>query len=173
LNEVFAKTQKGIAEIENRGRDITLRMRRILIQVDGNKTVEEITEEFGESASAGDLINILGELHKNGYIGLVSQHDKNPLINEDEPETGINFSFRKIPSSPNSKDIEKAKNFMINTIRVYCGEWAHLSIIKAVSAANTHEELRKSFIPWYEAIIETGDGRRRSEELSSSLLNVI
>jgi len=33
--------------------------------------------------------------------------------------------------------------------------------------------LRKSFIPWYNAIIETGEGRRRAGELSSALLKVI
>ena len=62
---------------------------------------------------------------------------------------------------------------MINTLRVFCGEWAHLSIIQAVSDAQTHEELRKSFNPWLEAIQETKDGKKRMTELSTSLLKDI
>lgn len=169
MREVFVKTAKGIAEIENRSRDMSLRTRRILIQVDGHRTVEEIAK----LALGDDLKEILGHLHKNGFIGLVNQSEINSFIAEVKPGSGLNFSFREITSGTNPKDIENAKNFMINTIRVFCGEWAHLSIIKAVSAANTHEELRISFIPWYEAITATIDGRRRSEELSISLLNVI
>jgi len=48
-----------------------------------------------------------------------------------------------------------------------------LSIVKGISAANSHEELRSYFVPWYDAIVETREGRRQADELTASLLKVI
>ena len=169
MSEIFVKTQKGIDEIEKRASEMSLRVRRILILVDGKRTVEDIRE----LALADDLNQTLGLLEETGYIGVIKQSET------DAPVTGIdgglptNFTFREIPASPSPKDLEMAKHFILNTLYTFCGQWAHLSIVTAASGANTHEELRKCFIPWYNSIVETSEGRRRAEELSTSLLKVI
>jgi len=61
----------------------------------------------------------------------------------------------------------------MNTLKTFCGPLTHLSIVEAAFAARTHAELRKQFVPWFEAITETGAGRRRAEELRAQLLKVI
>lgn len=168
MSEIFVKTQKGIEEIEKRASDMSLRVRRILILVDGKRTVEGIRE----LALADDLNQTLGLLEETGYIGLIKQPETAALVTEIDGGMPTDFVFREIPAT-NPKDMEMAKHFIMNTLYTFCGQWAHLSIVTAASAANTHEELRKIFIPWYNAIVETGEGRRRAEELSSSLLKVI
>ena len=169
MSEIFIKTPKGVEEIEKRSSDMSLRVRRILIMVDGKRTVEDIRA----LVLADDLNQTLGLLEESGYIGLIKQPETDALATEVDGGLLTNFTFRDIPATPNPKDMEMAKHFIMNTLFTFCGQWAHLSIVTAVSAANTHEELRKSFIPWYNAIVETGEGKRRAEELSSSLLKVI
>lgn len=169
MNKIFIKTQKGIEEIEKRSSDMSLRVRRVLILVDGKRTPEDIHE----LAPANDLSQTLGSLEENGYIEPVRQPEAAATASRTDESTPGEFIFRKIPDTPDPKDMEMARHFILNTLYTFCGQWAHLSIVKAASAANTHEELRKSFLPWYNAIIETGEGRRRAEELSSSLLKVI
>jgi len=66
-----------------------------------------------------------------------------------------------------------AKNFIMNTLKTFCGPLTHLSIVEATFAARTPAELREQFGPWYEAIVETRTGRRRAEELRGQLLKVI
>jgi hypothetical protein len=165
VSEVFVKTRKGIEEIENLHSALSLRVRRILIQVDGIRSVEDIRA----LSLAENLDQILDQLRENEYISPVT----NSSVSGSKSAPVQTLSFREIPSPPDPKAIGRAKTFMINTLRVFCGEWAHLTIIQAVSDANTHEELRKSFTPWLEAISATKDGQRRIVELSSSLLKDI
>jgi hypothetical protein len=169
MSEIFIKTQKGVEEIGKRASDMSLRVRRILIMVDGKRSVDELRE----LALADDLDQALGLLEESGYIGPIRQPEAAVPASEVDGGTPKEFAFRKIPETPDPKEMEMARHFILNTLYTFCGQWAHLSIVKAASAANTHEELRNSFIPWYNAIIETGEGRRRAEELSSSLLKVI
>ena len=169
MSEIFIKTQKGIEEIEKRASDMSLRVRRILILVDGKRSVEDIRA----LALVDDLNQTLAQLEKAGYIEPIKQPEAGSPITQIDGGLPENFTFREIPATPNPKDLEMAKHFIMNTLHTFCGQWAHLSIVTAASDASTHEELRKSFIPWYNAIIETGEGRRRAGELSSALLKVI
>lgn len=169
MSKVFVKTQKGVEEIGKRTSEMSLRVRRILIMVDGNRSVDALRE----LALADDLDQTLGLLEESAYIEPIRQPEAAAPASKADESAPREFTFRKIPDTPDSKEIEMAKHFILNTLYTFCGQWAHLSIVKAASAANTHEELRKSFMPWYNAIIETGEGRRRVEELSASLLKVI
>ncbi len=169
MSEIFVKTPKGAKEIETRIGDMPLRVRRILILVDGKHTVDDISA----LALADDLTQTLELLEENGYIELIrlTEDAMPPLAHGEEPPPIL--TFREIPATPNAKEMEMAKHFIMNTLKTFCGPMSHLSIVKAASAATTHEELRASFAPWYEAIIETSSGRSRAEELSAMLLKVI
>lgn len=65
-----------------------------------------------------------------------------------------------------------AKNFIINSLKTFCGPMTHLSIVGQAFAARAHEELREQCGPWFNAIVETRDRRRRAAELRSHLLKV-
>lgn len=169
MSKVFVKTQKGIDEIGKRTSDMSLRVRRILIMVDGKRSVDELRE----LALADDLNQPLGLLEENGYITPIRQLETSIPASKADENAQKELAFRKIPDTPDPKEMEMARHFILNTLYTFCGQWAHLSIVKAASVANTHEELRKCFMPWYDAIVETGEGRRRAEELSASLLKVI
>jgi hypothetical protein len=169
MSKIFVKTQKGVEEMGKRSSDMSFRVRRILIMVDGIRSVDELRE----LALAGDLDPALALLEENAYIEPIRQSEAAVLASKADESAPKAFNFRKIPDTPDPKELEMAKHFIQNTLRTFCGHFAHPSIIEAASAANTHEELRKCFMPWYNAIIETGDGRSRAEELIASLLKVI
>jgi hypothetical protein len=169
LKEIYVKTPKGIAEIEHHSSDLTLRVRRVLIQIDGKRSVAEINE----LGFADDLSPVIAKLERDGFISFLEGTDTQPIVAKVVVGQPVEFTFRSIPASINPKDIAMAKNFMVNTIQNFCGPWAHITIVTAVSAANTHEELRNYFAPWRDAIIETREGRRQAEELTASLLKVI
>lgn len=73
---VFRKTPKGVDEVQHRSGKLTPRQRRILIMVDGKRTVEELRE----LASTDDLSNVLGHLEEEGYIELVGLKGENEAI---------------------------------------------------------------------------------------------
>jgi hypothetical protein len=169
LNEIFVKTKKGIAEIEHHSSDLTLRVRRVLIQIDGKRSVDEINE----MGLADDLSQVIAKLERDGFITVLEETKAQPMVAKVADGQPKEFTFRKIPVPVIPKDIEMAKNFMLNTIQNFCGPWAHLTMVTAISASKTHEELRSHFNSWHEAIIETREGRRQADELTASLLKVI
>lgn len=169
MDVVFTKTSKGIEEMEKRTAGLTPRVRRVLIMIDGKRTVEDIRA----MALADDLSHTLGQLEEAGFIQLLpSTQAPSPQMQADGGLAGVT-TFRDAPNPPNAKELDMAKNFIINTLKTFCGPMTHLTIVKESYAATTHEQLREQFGPWFNAIVETRDGRRRAEELRSELLKVI
>lgn len=169
LDVIFSKTPKGVEEMEKRAGGLTPRVRRVLIMIDGKRTVEDIRA----MALADDLSHTLGQLEEAGYIRLVDNVvAPAPRVQPDGGLAGIT-SFRDVPDPPDPKELDMAKNFIINTLKTFSGPLTHLTIVEQAFAAKTHLELREQFGPWFNAIVETRTGRRRAEELRSQLLKVI
>ena len=167
MSAIFNKTPKGAEEMTTRSAGLTPRVRRVLIMIDGKRTVDELRG----MALADDLSHTLGELEEGGFIALVQQAEAPPPA-ADGGLPGIT-TFREVPAEPNAKELDMARNFIMNTLKTFCGPATHLSIIEAAFAAKTHEQMREQFAPWYNAIVETRTGRRRAEELREQLLKVI
>ena len=164
MSAVFVKTSKGVEEIESRRGGLTPRVRRVLILIDGKRRVEDIRE----MAVADDLTHTLGVLEESGYIELVA-----PVADKAGRSLPSITAFRELPANPDPKEMAMAANFIMNTLKTFCGPATHLTIYEAVTKARNPEELRLQFAPWYSAIVATRDGRRRAEELRSQLLKVI
>ncbi|MBW7902229.1 MAG: hypothetical protein H3C26_12155 [Rhodocyclaceae bacterium] len=162
MDVIFAKTPKGVSEMGTRSGGLTPRVRRILIMVDGRRSVEELRA----MALADDLTRTLGMLEEEGYIAVARTV-------EAAPADDALPAFRELPESPDPKDLEMARHFIVNTLRTFCGPMSHIGIVEAAFTAETHAELREVFGPWSRAIVETRDGRRRAEELRAELLRVI
>lgn len=169
MGVVFAKTPKGADEITSKAGGLTPRIRRVLILVDGKRTVDELRG----MVQSDDLQHTLGMLEESGYIELVGVTDQAGQSAPPEAPLPSITAFRPVPEKLNPKELEMAKNFITNTLKTFVGPYTHLSIVEAVFAAKTHEVLREQFGPWYHAIVQTPTGRRRAEELRAELLRVI
>ena len=63
---VFAKSPKGIEEIETRSHKLGSRLRQVLIRVDGVKTLDELVGEAGDMGEA--LLGQVEELERQGFL---------------------------------------------------------------------------------------------------------
>lgn len=170
MSSVYVKTPKGVEEMTNRSGGLTARIRRVLIMLDGKRTVEDIRG----MALVDDLNQTLGLLEESGFIEIPGKTGA-AAASAPAANGGLSAStsFREIPARPDPKELDMAKNFIMNSLRTFCGPSTHLSIIEAAFAARTHEELREHYVPWFNSIVETRDGRRRADELQAQLLKVI
>ena len=170
MSVVFVKTAKGVEEMTGRTGGLTPRVRRVLIMIDGKRTVEDIRA----MALADDLSHTLGLLEESGFIEMLAPPEaasaQAPAADGGLPAI---TTFREIPARIDPKELDMARNFIMNTLKTFCGPATHLSIIEGAFAAKTYEEMREQFAPWFNAIVETRDGRRRAEELRAQLLKVI
>ena len=169
MGVVFTKTEKGRTEITERTGGLHTLMRRILIIVDGKRTVDELRE----FVAADDLTHTLGELEEAGYIEAVGIRKGDGVQAPVEGELPSITAFRDLPAAPNPADLEKARHFMINTLRTFCGQYTHMTLMSAINLAADHGELRALFPDWYRHVVESWQGRRRAEELRTQLLEVI
>ena len=167
---IFAKTPKGQDEIGTRSGNLTPRQRRVLIMIDAKRTVDELREML----QSDDLQHTLGLLEEEGFIEVTGIKDASgaPLPVPSEPLPSIT-AFRPAPNPPDIQEMLQARNFIENTLRTFCGPYAHLNIRGAAHAAKYHGELRQPCDPWGHASVQTREGRRRAEELRGMLLRVI
>lgn len=63
---VFAKSPKGIEEIETRAHKLGSRLRQVLIRIDGIKTLDELVGEAGDMGE--QLVGQIEELERQGFL---------------------------------------------------------------------------------------------------------
>lgn len=167
---VFAKTPKGQEEIERRGGGLTPRVRRVLIFIDGKRTVDDLRA----MVAADDLTHTLGMLEEEGYIEVAAIQDKSGHASAAPAGQALPSitAFRDL-SETDPMSLAKARNFMNNTVNVFAGAVGTTSLIDHIQNAQTHEELRAVFDDWYYAIVSSRDGKREAEGLRAKLLEVI
>lgn len=166
---VFAKTARGHDEMAERRGGLSPRVRRVLILVDGKRSVAQLRE----LALADDLSHTLGRLEEQGYIEPVKVQDASGAGRPVTAPLPSITAFRALSDPPDPAQIEMARNFMLNSLRTFCGQYAHVTLMATINAARSHEELRLLYPDWYRHIVDTRQGRRRAEDLREQLLRVI
>lgn len=69
---VLAKTEKGLHEIEHRGAALTAAARRVLILVDGQRSVSDLMHELAHHA---DVAALLDQLQQLGLVHTIGKPD--------------------------------------------------------------------------------------------------
>jgi hypothetical protein len=162
MGAVFVKTPKGQHEVASKSGGLTPRVRRVLIMVDGKRTVDDLRALL----LADDLQHTLGLLEEDGYIAIVASSVAG------EPLRSIT-AFAALPATPDPLRLQQARNFMSNTLKVFVGSLGTTSLLDRIERAESHLELRRYYDEWYLAIVTSRDGRREAESLRRKLLDVI
>lgn len=170
MGVVFAKTPKGQEEITTKAGGLTLRVRRVLIFIDGKRTVEELRNFL----QADDLQHTLGMLEEEGYIevGAVTNNAGAATPPPVVPLPPIT-AFRELPGEADPMRLQKARNFMTNTLNVFVGSLGASSLLDRIDGAKSLEDLRVHYDEWYHAIVMSREGKREAEALRGKLLEVI
>lgn len=166
---VFRKTAKGTEEMANRTQSFTPRVRRILILVDGKRTVEQLRE----LAAADDLTHSLALLEESELIEVASApavNGKSAPVNAPLPP--IN-AFMDNPPADDPLRLQLSRNFMANTIKAFAGVVGTSGLLTRIEGAATLVELRECFGEWHNVIVLSRDGRREAEALREKLLKTI
>jgi hypothetical protein len=169
MGVVFAKTARGQDELVRRSEGLSARVRRVLILIDGSRTVEDVRE----LVSADDLTHTLGVLEEQGYIELKGVANASAAIVPESGSLPSITAFRELPLKSDQREFEMAQNFMLNTLKTFCGQYGPVSLMSEIYATRSHQDLREYFDRWYHAIVDTRQGRRRAEDLRADLLKVL
>lgn len=169
MGVVFTKTQKGHEEIETKSHGLSPRVRRALIFVDGKRTVDDLRSML----QSDDLQHTLGVLEEEGYIEVATVINATGQATAPaEPLPPIN-AFRNLPTESDPVALQKARNFMLNTLNAFVGSLGASSLLERIDQCHDHAGLRTLFDEWYHAIIMSREGKREAEALRAKLLEVI
>lgn len=178
---IFAKTARGLAEIEARAAGLSARVRRVLIFVDGKRPVSVLRD----LTQADDLTHTLGLLEEMGLIEVAAiAASEAPAAGETHGRAGPApvpagerlpsiYAFRGDGSEADAKRLEMSRNFMGNTLRTFVGPVGATSLMERIDAAVDRRELRAVFDEWYHAMVMSRDGKRQAEELRGKLLEIV
>lgn len=190
MNAVFIKTPKGREEIESKAGGLSLITRRVLIFLDGKRTLREVQA----LPKIDDVEQIIQSLENAGYIQLVSTASAtstasaqattpsaNPLLaNRANPNTlpafippARNGNFRPLPEHHDAAQFKMAKNFMVNTLNAFVGTFGSSALLSRIERCENHEALREIYADWLNAITNTKQGKKDLENLKTKLLEVL
>ena len=77
------------------------------------------------------------------------------------------------PESRSSKDIEMARNFMTNTINTIFQPNTRLTLLEALLAGKTSQDLRRVYLSWATTMSTSAMGTKRLPEFREKLFKVL
>ncbi len=166
---VFHKTAKGVEEMEKRSHGLSPKVRRVLIMIDGKRSVDALRE----MALADDLTHTIGALEEEGFIEVVAIAAAGGLTPAPAGPLPSITAFKDEPPPADPMRLQLSRNFMANTINAFCGSLGNSALLERLEAAHSLADLRLCFDEWYQAIVTSRDGRREAEALRSKLLDTI
>jgi hypothetical protein len=192
MNTIFIKTDKGRTEVDLKAGGLSAIERRVLIYIDGKRTIEELRA----LPKIDDIQGVIQNLLQQGYIA-ANQAINTSVLQTPKPTTTTSLlggglfgskaetnpmpsatpasttKFRPLLSETDVSKLPMAKNFMANTLRHFVGAFAVSGLTDRIQQANTHGDLRVLFDEWSETISSTRQGRAESEKLRKQLLEII
>ncbi len=169
MGVIFAKTPKGQSEIATKAGGLTPRIRRVLICIDGKRTVDELRDML----QADDLQHTLGMLEEDGYIEVAGTSNGTGQPAPAKTPLPAITAFSELPVPPDPLRQQQARNFMINTLNTFVGSLGASSLLDRLDQAEGHTGLRALYDEWYHAIVMSREGKREAEALRAKLLQVI
>lgn len=168
----FFKTSTGLEEIQSRTLGLPALIRRVLVLVDGKRNGKELAAFVGNDAN---IVDVLSQLMASGCIyvqgSVKSAPASAPVAQPDEDK--LLLSRLPHPALRSPKEIEMARNFMVNTTNREFGQNMRLSLIKAILACQSAEELRQVYLAWASNMASTRASAKSLPELREKLLRVL
>ena len=169
---VYSKTPRGIAEISLRSAQLPMRTRRVLIMVDGKRTVDDLSI----LAKPGEIESAIASLESGGLIQRVSYQGAIdvPTINGRDSDTGFSSGFGGPTTSgglderdPSPITLEEVKRRAVRGLYDRLGPEAD-SLAMRIESCRTIEEFRYR-VREAERLISTALGASAAQEYLKAL----
>ena len=149
MEQLYAKTPKGVEEMTSRAHGLGQRARRLLIMVDGKRDLAG----FVAALPGEDVHALFDQLTAEGFIRALEPPPKAAPATAPANE-GERFAM--------------ARNFMVNTVSAFLGIMGS-SLIDKLEGCDSLEELRAHYAAWREAIQMSREGKHEIADLDSRL----
>ncbi len=168
---IYSKTARGIAEISLRSAQLPLATRRVLIMIDGKRTVDELSI----LVKPGEIHTVISSLEDGGLIQRMSLHGALdvPTINGRFEESGFSPAFGGPTTTtfderdPNPITLEEVKRRAVRGLHERLGAEAD-TLATRIENCRTIEEFRYC-VRDAERLISTALGSNAAQEYLRAL----
>lgn len=167
---VFAKTAQGQQEIQDRALGLPALARRILVLVDGHRSGRDLAAFVPEGSLEGCLSALLEQHCIEGVAVLAAVPAAAPKAPPSPADTLVALPSAETRSA---QELEKARNFMTNTVNNIFGHHNRISLIESIYACQSSDQLRKVYPAWALALSDNSVGKKRLPELNQKLFTVL
>lgn len=150
---LLAKTAAGVDEIATRSRRLTPALRRLLILIDGQRSITELAGLLGDSDVASQLDSLIA-------AGLIAAADASP-----PPQTTT------APAALPQR-LQLARDLMTDSARRHLGVLAQ-PLLASIAAAGEARALRAISASWHMALRDSRNGRTEADQLLHALRELI
>lgn len=165
------KTALGAEELERRSLGLGVIERRLLILIDGNRSVADLQAMMGKT-EIGPLLDHLVEVGCVLWPGREGAAAAKPVSAAAAAEPAVVQGAGDLPErSP--KEREMARNFMINTLLTFIGPYANPELMKRLQAAPDSATLRLLYPEWRSLMDAPRAAGKRINELDTELRKVL
>ncbi len=190
---LLGKTPLGVEEMQARKLGLSPLERRVLILIDGKRNFQELAAMAGNVA----LPDILANLMEKGCIQATGRVAA-PVAPAAAPSGVPAAAVPATPAAPagagaapagaspagelaglpdpamrSPKEVEMARNFMMNTVNTVFQPNTRLSLLEAIASCKTAEDTRRVYPRWAETIASSTIGARRLPEFREKLFQVL
>jgi len=172
LSTVFAKTAQGQQEIQARALGLPVLARRMLVLVDGHRSGRDLAAFVPE----GSLDSCLSALLEQRCIQALAAQATAPAVAPSaKPSNTAADPLQALPRAEtrSAQELEKARNFMTNTVNSIFGHHNRITLIESIFACQSSDQLRHVYPAWAQALAGSSSGKKRLSELSAKLFTVL
>jgi hypothetical protein len=179
----FFKTPTGLREIQTRALGLPGMIRRVLVLVDGKRSGKELAAFVGGEEN---IAEVLDQLMANGCIdaqqtvrpipvaqALAAMPPAAKTATFSDPDDSAALASLPHAALRSAKEVEMARNFMVNTTNNIFGQNMRLSLVKSILNCRGAEELREIFPVWTSNMASNTTGARELPEMRDRLLLVL
>lgn len=171
-NLTFAKTPKGVEEVEKRTYRLPPKTRQVLIFVDGKRN----RTTLGGMVNVPDVDAVLEQLLSEEFVALVASAATAAAAAAPAPAPApAAVPVEVVPHDAVPTDqgerLKMARSFLINTTETFLGMYG-AGLIDQAQQARTLEDFRAIVDDWYEAICSEA-GNKRGAEMKSRLVELL
>lgn len=169
---IYAKTAMGQKEIQDRSVGLALLERRLLLLMNGQRTLTELNGLL----PGQDLQPLIQTLLDKGCIEqAVAAAPSAPSAAESKPSAAAANGMGALPPADQRTPAqnEMARNFMINSVNTVFGQHTRLTLIETIYKAQGTDGLRQAYFMWAAAMEDHRVGAKRLPDMQSQLFKVL
>ncbi|MDQ3059088.1 MAG: hypothetical protein M3R45_06130 [Pseudomonadota bacterium] len=182
----FFKTPAGLQEIQSRTLGLPALIRRVLVLVDGKRSGKELAAFAGGEENIQEVLSQLMEYGcidaqgsakpapaATATVAVAATVAKAAAAAPGQPDYEAELAGLPQIALRTPKELEMARNFMVNTTNSIFGQNTRLSLIKSILACQGAAQLRQVYPDWARTMASHSASAKRLPELRERLFAVL